>query len=380
MAFTPISGTAFQYSNNVNDLAVDYYLKLYDAGTTTPYSMATDAGGLTRLAKCKISAEGYPVTNPLDDTTVFIPHVDQNYRAVLYRNETDADANNTANAAWNIDDLLPDATVAADISQITTRGTTLQSQDDYDRSPLFVDGTDFTAGLGPHIITVPVQVPAWTPNSVGFRFYKLSSSGAIVTPTIASSDASTFTVSDTLLSSDTLFIGDENFRNQMDGDPTDIKARLGLSAIPDVTGFTQSTVYFIDEDGSSRSSVFDLTVVPVSTWESVGPTGSGADNIWTALDNLPTTAKFIEVFIEYRSNGAFANPTFSAFGRKTGTSVSTANSKIANAGLISGATSPSFFGMGYSKIPIDSSGRFDYQQVYSSLPLTTDIYLKGFGV
>ena len=166
----------------------------------------------------------------------------------------------------------------------------------------------------------------------------------------------------------------------MDGDPTDIKARLGLSAIPDVTGFTQSTVYFIDEDGSSRSSVFDLTVVPVSTWESVGPTGSGADNIWTALDNLPTTAKFIEVFIEYRSNGAFANPTFSAFGRKTGTSVSTANSKIANAGLISGATSPSFFGMGYSKIPIDSSGRFDYQQVYSSLPLTTDIYLKGFGV
>ena len=103
MAFTPITGIVSQFSSKSNDLALGYYLKLYDAGTTTPYSMATDSGGLTRLAKCKLSAEGYPITNPADDTTVFVPHVDQNYRIVLYRNETDADNNTTANAAFNVD-------------------------------------------------------------------------------------------------------------------------------------------------------------------------------------------------------------------------------------------------------------------------------------
>ena len=229
MAWSPITGTAFQFSNSANGLAVDYYLKMYDAGTTDPYSMATDSGGLTRLAKCKIGAEGYPVSNPADDTTVFVPHVDQNYRIVLYRNETDADNNTTANAAWNIDDLLPDSTIAADISQITTRGTTLQAQDDYDRSPLFVDVTDFTAGLGPHVITPPVQVPAWTPNDADFRFYKLSSAGAITTPTVTSSDATTFTISDTLLSSDTLFVGDEEFR-----DSGTLRAVNNLSELTDV--------------------------------------------------------------------------------------------------------------------------------------------------
>lgn len=229
MAWSPIGGIAQQYSNLNNGLANDYWLKLYDAGTTNPYSMATDSTGATRLAKCKLSAEGYPITDEGDDTTVFVPHVDQNYRIVLYRNETDADANTTSNAAFNIDNLLPDSTIAADISQITTRGTTLQAQDDYDRSPLFVDGSDFTSGLGPHVITVPTQVPAWTPNAVGFRFYKLASSGAITTPVVTASDATTFTISDTLLTTDTLFVGDENFRNENSGDPEDIKARLSLS-------------------------------------------------------------------------------------------------------------------------------------------------------
>lgn len=305
MAFTPITGIVSQFSNLANDLAVDYYLKLYDAGTTTPYSMATDSVGATRLAKCKISAEGYPVTNPADDTTVFVPHVDQNYRIVLYRNETDADNNTTANAAWNVDNLLPDATVAADISQITTRGTTLQAQDDYDRSPLFVDATDFTAGLGPHVITMPVQVPAWAPNSTGFRFYKLSTAGAITTPTVTSSDATTFTISDTLLSTDTLFVGDEEFRNENSGDPDDIKARLGLSDallaannLSDVasaaTSRTNLDVYSKSEGdaryvrGDNRTTIFTGSVASYDLDSAAG--GHPGDGFYLITDSVSTSA------------------------------------------------------------------------------------------
>jgi len=41
-----------------------------------------------------------------------------------------------------------------------------------------------------------------------------------------------------------------------------------------------------------------------STWESVGPTGSGADHIWTALDSVPDGADFIEVDVYIRVGSA----------------------------------------------------------------------------
>jgi hypothetical protein len=43
-----------------------------------------------------------PVSNPLDNSTVFIPHVNANYRLVIYTSEADADANNTAEAYVNV--------------------------------------------------------------------------------------------------------------------------------------------------------------------------------------------------------------------------------------------------------------------------------------
>jgi len=209
MAWTPISGTVTQYSTDTNELASGYYIKLYDSGTTTPYSMATDSTGGTLLAKCKLSAEGYPLTNPLDDSTVFIPHINQDYRIVLYRNEADADANTTANAAWNVDGVAQDVAQLADISDISTKGTTLQVQDDYDRSPLYTSEASFTAGAGPHVITVTDD---WTPSNADMRFYKLDISGIVVplTPTVTTS--TTFTLAETLLTTDSIFTGDDAFR------------------------------------------------------------------------------------------------------------------------------------------------------------------------
>lgn len=107
MAYNPISGSPVQFSNENNELAVDYYLKFYIANTTTPLSMATDADGTTTLVKCKLNSEGFPITNPLDDSTVFIPYVNQNFRYVIYKNETDADNDDTANALVNIAEASP---------------------------------------------------------------------------------------------------------------------------------------------------------------------------------------------------------------------------------------------------------------------------------
>ena len=162
MTWVPISGTLPQYSTESNSLADDYYLKFYATGTTTPIDMATDSTGGTLLAECKLSASGYPISNPLDESTRFIPHIDQNYRIVLYKTKADADADNTAAAAFNIDGMVPQIAPSADAADVILRDYSVQTQDDYDRSPLFVDGTDFTAGVGPHVITVP---SGWNPTN-----------------------------------------------------------------------------------------------------------------------------------------------------------------------------------------------------------------------
>jgi len=227
MAFTPITGQPVQYSTEDNELASGYYLKFYDSGTTNPYSVATDSAGSSMLAKVKLNDDGYPSSNPLDNSTVFIPHVDQEYRIVLYKNETDADNDTTANSAWNIDGVRSELSVQQGAENVTLKSTTLRTQDDYDRSPLFVDGTDFTAGLGPHVITVPA---GWTANAASMRYYRLESDGTITALTPTSSDATTFTLAETLLSTDTIFIGDDKFRNQMDGDPADIRSRLDVNS------------------------------------------------------------------------------------------------------------------------------------------------------
>ena len=210
MAWLPISGTLPQYSTADNGLAANYYIKFYASGTATPINMATDSTGGTLLAKCALSADGYPITNPLDDSTRFIPHIDQDYRIVMYANETDADNNATANATFNIDGMVLQVVPTGDASNITLRDSTIEEQDDYDRSPLFVDGTDFTAGAGPHVITVP---SGWAPTNPGMRFYRLDNSGIVTPITPSSTSSTTFTLAETLLSTDVIFIGDDEFRS-----------------------------------------------------------------------------------------------------------------------------------------------------------------------
>lgn len=102
MAYNPVSGFTLQVIAQSGEVASDYYLKFYEANTTTPLSMATNSTGGTLLVKAKLSDSGFPISNPLDNSTVFIPHMNANYRLVVYLNETDADANDTASAYVNI--------------------------------------------------------------------------------------------------------------------------------------------------------------------------------------------------------------------------------------------------------------------------------------
>ncbi len=103
MAWTPISNTVPQYEED-GVAASGFYIKFYEAGTTTPTAMATDSTGATTLDKCELNTEGYPKNG---SNAVFIPHIDRRYKIALFRNATDADNNNLNNAVWPVDNMEP---------------------------------------------------------------------------------------------------------------------------------------------------------------------------------------------------------------------------------------------------------------------------------
>lgn len=109
MSFTAIAGSPPQYQASDGSLANGYFLKFYAAGTTTPINMATNASGVTLLDKAEINAAGYPVNGSGD---IFVPHVDQSYKIVLYTTAADADSNLTANADWVVDNLQQNASAS----------------------------------------------------------------------------------------------------------------------------------------------------------------------------------------------------------------------------------------------------------------------------
>jgi len=129
MSYVPISRFPFQYFKLDGAPANGYYLKFYQANSSTPINMQTDSGGATSIAKCKLNDYGFPISNPNDNNTVFIPHLSSTYTAfrfVLYASSADADANNVTSGlpnvqsvgAVDIDDLRDDLAASSGSSLV----------------------------------------------------------------------------------------------------------------------------------------------------------------------------------------------------------------------------------------------------------------------
>lgn len=151
-----------------------------------------------------------------------------------------------------------------------------------------------------------------------------------------------------------------------------------------VSGFTYSNIYFIDDEGDSQTgNTFDVDTVIGAAWESIGPTGSGATNIWTALDVLPASAKWVEIKIinvayfasGYCSSKIYARKTGSSFGISIATQISEAYFSQNTSATVTVTTTSN---VSTVKIPVDSNIRFDLYLAATS-GSTVDISLIGFG-
>jgi hypothetical protein len=119
-----------------------------------------------------------------------------------------------------------------------------------------------------------------------------------------------------------------------------------------------------------------------ATWESVGPFGSGADNIWTALNDVPTDADWVElkVYLTGVDGGASATVNSILCARANGSSEAYGSDNAI--GLIGDETDGSgnahAFSVSSHKVPV-SSAIFDLYFDQGFTANVSYVYLTGWG-
>ena len=105
--------------------------------------------------------------------------------------------------------------------------------------------------------------------------------------------------------------------------------------------------------GNWTTVASDLTE---NTWETVGPTGSGADNIWTALDDVPSFCRFIylrcDLIASAIATGACSLKVEVRDYADAGSDATLANMSQYTDNVVSNEAT------GTLVVPIDSNGRF----------------------
>jgi len=97
MSFSPIAFTIPNYRDYS-----DWWLKAYEPGTTTPKNIALDSDGSTLVAKVQLNSDGFTVSA---GSAFIIPFVSGSYDLWLFPTESEADANDTANALQFADNI-----------------------------------------------------------------------------------------------------------------------------------------------------------------------------------------------------------------------------------------------------------------------------------
>jgi len=156
---------------------------------------------------------------------------------------------------------------------------------------------------------------------------------------------------------------------------------------PDLNLYKPATLpTFVNESSGQpciTTSIFNVTAsVTRETWESVGPTGSGADNVWVALDNVSADVDWLEL----RSNMNVANGTGTFVNmrlhvREAGSTVSSGDPNlVAELGISTPTTGAhSDNATVQFKTPVNSAISFETFWTSSGDTNNIQLYLDGFG-
>ena len=119
-----------------------------------------------------------------------------------------------------------------------------------------------------------------------------------------------------------------------------------------------------------------------TAWETIGPTGSGADNIWSALNSVPVGVDWIDIRMLLRVSGTGFQVDLDFYARKNGSSeIAGADNRIGQLVYADGNTSAKISEITMNaRIPVDGDVVFDAQYAEShSGGAFISLILTGYG-
>ena len=151
------------------------------------------------------------------------------------------------------------------------------------------------------------------------------------------------------------------------------------TSIPAISGYTGRIITYTP---NITTSLFDVTLnIPVVTSQSIGPTGSGADNIWTSLDVVPANAVSVDLLIS--SQGSKTSGVDGFFESALTLSSNASSQTVLRTQGYGGSTSPSHASNGVVYTIILGPNR-TFNAIYTSTggldTLDIEFFLRGFSV
>lgn len=147
------------------------------------------------------------------------------------------------------------------------------------------------------------------------------------------------------------------------------------------------TIYIWNGDDPAATGVFDIkdNVTQGGSFESIGPTGAGADNTWDDLDDLPSNTAYIDVLCVVRHFiGSAEDDSITAiYAKQNGVSavIDTRNT-IHSSRLETSASGDRLETSNMARIAVTGANVFDvaYTQTETGVNTELQLYLRGFGV
>jgi hypothetical protein len=171
----------------------------------------------------------------------------------------------------------------------------------------------------------------------------------------------------------------------LDGLTSNIQTQLDAKVGPLVSAPTNHirAGNFHFHDGTTGLTALQAhSVITEDTWESVGPTGSGADNIWADMDDMPSTATGVMVYIHYDwTASSTATSSFTChytIGDDESPSTGVSNRPVWHV-ADSDASGEIFTSTVFMIIPVSGDQIFKFRWLLNPGTITTlELFYKGF--
>ncbi len=149
-------------------------------------------------------------------------------------------------------------------------------------------------------------------------------------------------------------------------------------------GFVGGSYTQIEDECGAKDNPFSIAPTVGASWWSLGPTGSGANSVWSTLDSIPDGAKWLDLGFVMSSTILTAGETvISVYGRKFSSTLTASDrTTIARVGATHSGSSHTAKVYQTYRLPIDTGGGVPMFSLYVNKIgdlFTADMYLLGFG-